>query len=335
MGEKRESSSTRGEQSADSWSLPEERLREILNCDKEERRLAYAEMLDRYHDIFDFLKELETMAASGRIEVDRMRDRLHKQLFKVGKTLGKDVAEVQVDLLRREGNLAEYGLPEYGILSDVDIFEGSVYDQGAFGGLTINFRKQGFSRIISEAKLLKDKKEWNMNQRNEAFDEDVGSYKEQSRRRAITVPPFGRVPVVETLRPHEVAILFGVSFTVDIDTESCPMIPADYPERLRRAVLAVQELEGTLFMRTIGAYHDTTTIFGVVVDAARLDSDVVGLLRGHRDRFGLRKEDMDLQVIEHDRKEEIERIKRKFASEDDRGNFFEQYLKKRVRFFGK
>ncbi|MBI4098859.1 MAG: hypothetical protein HY437_02430 [Candidatus Magasanikbacteria bacterium] len=343
MGERREPLLTRNEQGADRWSLPAERLREILNSNEKDRRQSYAEMLDRYHDIFEFLKELETMGASGRIQVDQMRDRLHKQLLRVGETLQKNAAEVQVDLLRREGNLAEYGLPEYGILSAVDIFPGSIYDQHGFGGLDVNRKNQGFSRTLSEAKLLNEKNEWNED--NDADDE----YKEEflKRGRVVDVPPFGMVPYVETLQLNKVAILFGISFTIDIESESCPMIPADYPERLRRAFSAAQELNGSLFMRTVGAYHDTTTVIGVVVDAEQLDPVAVGLLRNQRPRFGIRKEDMDSMVIEHDLKEEIERIKREFAPEGESrfvrralrrkegDHFFEEYLEKREKFFGK
>ncbi|MDO8435202.1 MAG: hypothetical protein Q7S89_00785 [bacterium] len=331
MGEKRESSAPPSEQSVDRWSLPEDRLREILSSPEGERKRSYAEMVDRYHDIFGFLKELEAKSLSGGIEVDRMRNRLHKQLLKVGSALGKDAADVQADLLRREGNLAEYKLPEYGILSGEDIFEGSSYDQSAFGGLEIDRKRQGFSRDLSEVDLL-DHKRSHREMFEDFYGADFAKQSVSSRWQRIEVPPFGEIPVVETLQPNEVAVLFGIYFTVAIGNDSCPMVPADFPERLRRAVVAARELGGGLFMRTIGAYHDTTTVMGVVVDAARLESDVIGLLRDQKARFGIRKEDMDLQVVEHDRKEEIEDVKSQFSEQG--APFLKEYLDQRKHFFG-
>lgn len=373
MGEKRETKSNSDEGSADQWSLSAERLREILRGDEEARRSGYADMIDRYHDIFDFLKEMEKEGLPGRIEVDRMRDRLHKQLLEVGQTLGKDAADVQADLLRREGNLAEYGLPEYGLIAHEDI-SADPYDAWSFGGLEIDKRRGAFSRQMSAKELLKQQKEWarlRTRARGEA-DEGDGAFREQYREKTIDVPDVGTVKITSRLKPGEVVVIFGLMFTVDIQQESCPITPADYTERLRRAARAAAAYGGTLFKHTIGAYHDTTTLIGVAIPSERLE-EVSRLLRENQATFGVRKRDLDPRVVEADRRKEIEHIRTTLATPIERATdaaaermqdlkaargireirdddwkeevdeerekeeykrFFETYLKKRKQFFG-
>jgi hypothetical protein len=105
----------------------------INEYEKEAReKELYIGLLGKYHEKFSELKKLE--AKKKRIQgapdeeldklilfVDRERDDIHKELRESGTRLGKNEMDIMTDILRQEGSLAEYGLPEFFFLDSEDM----------------------------------------------------------------------------------------------------------------------------------------------------------------------------------------------------------------------
>lgn len=270
----------------------------------EKRQVAYAALLDRYHELYAMENDLRrSMASQGEIEpVNRDRDLLHKQLERLGASIGKSKDTVLCDVLGREGNLGEYHLPEYALVTP-DQADGS--DRFGVGAFNADPRRYAsFTSDVAQTSatdLLQQQK-----QRQESGFSTESREEFESNR-----PEAGSRKSVDTLVPGEVAVIFGTTYTQGTkNNDRISIEPPGYPERFRRAVAALDALQkqgvsALLFERQVGAYHVTASFFGVVVPAQSIDPTVVGLLRSNRSLFGIRPEDMDADIVPRDYQEHL------------------------------
>lgn len=101
--------------------LPEN-ARKGMERDMEERKFGV--LLKEYVGLFDQVRNLrrsERAQFDERVQAkiqaaDRKRHEKHLDLLASGMKLGKDASSVLVDIIREQGSLAEYGLPEFSIL---------------------------------------------------------------------------------------------------------------------------------------------------------------------------------------------------------------------------
>lgn len=283
--------------------MSERELAAVLSADRSGQEFWYAIMLDRYHEMY---ADERLIKGKSRVNDDaeyrglnKGRDDLHKQLERLGKQLGKTKDMVLADVMAREGNLGEYLLPEYGVLTCDQLDE----DGAQFGGNTYDDVRRGrFVHAIPSATALENRRkldEWR--RENDIPERGVET-------RSFTAPVVGMPGEQEFsvgLRSGEAAIIFGNTFTVDIQQDPVEITPPGYPERVRRAIRAVETLRARgvnarTFMHTVGAYHDTVTVVGIAVPVDAIPVDVVGLLRDNRSEYGVRLEDMDARTVEEE-----------------------------------
>lgn len=90
----------------------------------------YSDLISVYQSKVSELKRLQRRVPRGVIDeevgtsirvVDQERHETHLKLIELGKQLGKSKDEVLVDIIRKDGTLEEYGLPEFSILAENDI----------------------------------------------------------------------------------------------------------------------------------------------------------------------------------------------------------------------
>lgn len=280
----------------------------ILLESTENKEVWYARMLDRYHEMYRLELDLKTKGASTRETdpINLQRDRLHKQLERLGRDFGRSKDVVLGDVIGREGNLGEYGLPEFGLMTP---------EQGNDWGF-IGFDRRDMNRgqFLARADRTREQDILQQQQIDRQYEEDGATTERapplepviRSHKRAW----LGEYIFQDKLARGQVAVIFGTRFTVDIQQEPVTIEPPGYREKFRRAAAAAETLRAGgmtahLFVQTVGAYHDTTTVIGIAVPAAAVDLEVVGLLRRDRARLGVRTEDMDAELTE---REYLERL---------------------------
>lgn len=284
-------------------SLTDQEMTIIFSELLEEKELWYARMLDRYHEMYALERELIAQKADDAetrpINLDR--DRLHKQIEKLGRDFGKTKEMVLADVMAREGNLGEFLLPEYGIMTPEQVM---THSRLAFPGLDNEKLRQGtycFSQTTEE--VLGYERSY---QEREAYREPIAV-------REGFVRGLGERSFVSGILPHEIVVIFGAMFTVDIHRRSVEIEPPGFPEKFRRAarvmdILREKDIDAKLFNQTLGGYHDTTTVVGVVIPANVLESDLVGLLRNNRGSYGIRSEDLRLPIVEQEYQDHLQGI---------------------------
>lgn len=79
---------------------------------------GYYSLLDKYKKLFDQIGILKRLfKEQSEIEsVDRERHQIHLKLLEAGSKIDKNEEAVLIDIIRKQGSLAEYGLPEFSIL---------------------------------------------------------------------------------------------------------------------------------------------------------------------------------------------------------------------------
>lgn len=293
-----------------------------------EKQKEYALLIDKYQSLFNQQRQLERMATSRdhRIAIlDDEREKLHRRLESLGKELGKSKHDVLGDIIRREGNLSEYGVKGYGVISHADL-----YHETNFGGLHID-RKTGMCRReVSEAALLQGEID------DDYFPEGQENYEREYY--SVDVPEIGPVSHRTSLEAGEFGIVFGSTFTMDIDYFDVEMRPPDYHERWRRAVKAAQEFGAEPLLMTMGGFHDTTTISGVVIRSEDIEQ-FARLLRENPDRYSVVRSEIPADILDRDKYLAIRdfesMIKRMFLDEEGEGvdSISEQYMENRRQYF--
>ncbi len=314
--------------------LPVNEFTELFKeTDGEKLSLTYARLIDRYNEIHDFEKECIAKGEDAGFiaKVSQDRDRLHKQLeqFALAKfEKGKD--DVLADLLSREGNLSEYRLPEYGVITESFIPDEDLGDFDFGGYVNRDLENGSFTRTKSFEEIVRQNQSTHPSLRNpEPF--------------SYTIPLLNeKRDCKRVLQKGEFGILFASRFTIDIMQERVEIYPPSYAERMRR-LLALQDylrdqgIELPLLSTEAGSWHVTTRVEGIVVPTELLDPYIVGVLRNNRDRFGIRTEDMDTGAVRKDMQEFYAFSQRKLytALSEKRGKealkYLEQYM---VQHFG-
>lgn len=259
--------------------VSEQDLAFALDLPDKERRVVYGAFVDRYHEMFKFTKELPLKDRStNRIDLDR--DSLHKQLIALGRTFDKSKAEVQFDLIRREGNLADYGFPELGVISYED-------DDGWFGAQEVDTRTQKFYRETTEAKMSE-------HDRKNKWDSDTTQ-------EILPVPGLGDVSHVHTLAEGEVAVLFGAYVDEDLMHDPVAIIPPDFNERWRRAAKLAQKLGLQVFLDRTMQYHGAVTVVGVALKPEQLEEEFFREMKRHPEMYRVCSSELEKVDLDEDR----------------------------------
>lgn len=92
----------------------------------------YLDLIDAYRGRVKEMKKLERRFPGGVgdkeitasvITIDQERHEIHLKLIELGKKFGKGKDDVLVDIIRKDGTLDEYELPEFSILTENDIID--------------------------------------------------------------------------------------------------------------------------------------------------------------------------------------------------------------------
>lgn len=270
--------------------LPDSELREILEGDEGARRMAYARLVDRYHALHGHIRDMRRQGEAVSQSEDIMRDVLHKQIERVGATLEKAKDMVLCDLIARDGNLSEYRLPEYGLVTPdlfVDMYQ-------VLGFSTDDIRRGRFERVTGAQEVIDHvRKMAELNKYEPTYEpadrlEDVVFDAPE--------PGIGKIRTIYRILPGHVGVIFGTSFTADIHLECVEFQPTGFLERLRRAVQATEQLQkfgiaAETLSASFGGYHDTTRLVGVHVPADRLE-EAAGVIRNNRHAFSISPDDL-------------------------------------------
>jgi len=255
-------------------------------------------MIDRYHEIYQLERNLISEGAHDdeTRPISQDRNRLHKQLERLGKILGKAKDVVLADVIAREGNLGEFLLPEYGIIMPDQLSDND--DLSDVPGFDTDQLRRGDFVVHTTRKEINAQLRNNHND-NVQREIDGGYCATED------IPGMGERAVVSHLEAHEVLVVFGTLFNEGINGRSIRIEPPGFPEKLRRAARAVDALKAKnipakLLIKQLGLFHDATTIVGVVIPADTLEVQLVGLLRKHHDLYGVRPQDLDAHAIEEE-----------------------------------
>ncbi len=317
---------------------------------REQKELEYKRLVDVYH--FELEKErvrskrtpVGSLSPSESVAQTFRRDEIHKQLLDLGKQLGYGRDRVLADLVCREGNLGEYEIPEFGLLG---------HDEGKrcmwpitlqADPKSIRFSRFGFETAEEDPFFTKNDLERSFKEERE---EDIRSLKEFYEKEGLDIKELENgdeekepneteedgVIITWRLKFDEVAIIFGAKFLdiLDIGSSGVTMMPFDYLERERRAKMAARDYGVKMFVHEAYAPHDHTTFVGLAVPVERLD-EIANRLRGDRDRFGVRPQDLDQEAVALDRKKILDH-ERKFWREDSTYGY-EGYALRREEFLG-
>jgi len=281
-----------------------------------EMKLEYAHLIDKYHQLFKKVKNLMRLHRDQfKIDdADKERDDVHKKLEELGLKLGKSKDRVLGDIMRREGNLAEYGLPSYGIIGAEDLF-----DSFNFGAFNVNKSEDSFSREALEYSGIVNRIRQNI--KDEEIVRDIPVL--------VEVPNIGKVEHVRGLKEDEIGIIFTSTFTTDVYQDPIEIRSAEFYEKWRRAVQAAQEFSVKPMRLFSGAYHETVTLVGVAIPAEDLNRFTT-FLRNHQDKYSNESETIPKKIISRDRELAIKDIKSQYGD----GKIFREYLKLREQYFG-
>ncbi len=98
---------------------------------------AYDKLLNQYYRIHTMIKRKERYVREHNVfdselslelkQLEKERHEIHMKLQESGHPIGKDKNAILADILTKEGNLSEYGLPDFPILQekDLDYFDSS------------------------------------------------------------------------------------------------------------------------------------------------------------------------------------------------------------------
>ncbi len=93
------------------------------NAQTDNLEKRYQKLLEEYLDLWREVRKAEQEGDAGFTRMlDEERHAKHVELLEVGMRMGRGYDEVMFDILAREGNLKEYGLPECKIMRAGEVF---------------------------------------------------------------------------------------------------------------------------------------------------------------------------------------------------------------------
>ncbi len=208
--------------------------------------------------------------------IDKERNRLHKQIIKLGGMLGKTEREIFADLFKLTDSLAEYKLPEFKIIS-----------RDTFTEL----------RLFDDTEELLDQQSSNMNKghKNEPNTEKNDQGNEYQVVRDLAKDEFGVLferEISAAVKIPDPAIIKTRGMLVEMDRLGTK-------ERIRRAKRFAADHGFKLLKHVSFAHEYTERVYGIVADKASINK-LVNLIRENREEYGIRISDMDENIIESD-----------------------------------
>jgi hypothetical protein len=224
---------------------------------KESPADEYGLLLQHYRESQEALKRLEAKRAIGEdvsrkvVDADKKRHEIHLKLLKSGETLlGKDKADVLVDIIRMERTLESYGLPEFSILKAGDVIATGDEHNPYY------FNVDGKERAPAKDAF-------------EGWKRGMGE----------SVIPDEKFMLVFAIVP--------IDHMKHGDPEDRP---ADYDVRLGRAKALADEIGCEVFEESDSAYHDASAkILGVMIPNADLEK-AAGVIRDNPTKYRLGEE---------------------------------------------
>ncbi|MBI2637901.1 MAG: hypothetical protein HYW88_03290, partial [Candidatus Sungbacteria bacterium] len=215
---------------------PENKIEQNTNPTEE-----YFNLIGTYKEDFYKLKDLQRQIPQGVTdkesafaisEVDQKRHETHLKLIELGRKLGKDKDNVLVDIIRSEGTLEEYGLPEFSILTENDII---------------------------------DTGDW-----HNPYDFNVDTQTLRPNTEVKTKPKSFFSEGKSVIGADEAMMVFAIVPIENWGADE--LNPDDYKERVRRAGALAKKVGGRLFEEWDSGYHEAyAKILGVIVQRKDLE----------------------------------------------------------------
>lgn len=272
----------------------------------------YTNLLRKYLDRFKKIKLLERRARGvmdpetrTSIEIaDQERHNIHLELLEVAKKIGKTKNDVIIDIIRHEGNLEEYGLPEFLLISPDDLDE--------YGNLVTS--------VDFTDGILKTRPE---------------------RRSFATLEKQGEDKV--GLEKDEVVIVYDtVSDTLRTSYGRGAGTPCVLPDsllRIERGEKLAKEVGGKLVLLNDSAFFhsESLSVAGVAIPKSNLVS-VAGTIRNNPEKFRIGKHFYSTEEQKNAENYYVQRVKKiisYLASEEGSSFYTDRYLEKLRRDFPK
>lgn len=262
---------------------------------KQENESLYNNLLSQYKEISQRLKGVP-VGDPENFRLDNEKNRMHSHLKRIGGELGKSQSEVFSDIMGMEGDLSDYGLPEFKVINHEGMQQS--LGRGSFEG------EIGVEEDIEiEGEIAK------------YMVRDLGKNKVAI---IFTREDFvGLVPPNPHRKGYERSMFRGI-----------PMHLSGIEEIKRRVVRFANDNDLPVFMDDFFSHNFSSHTYGVVVDKENFDR-MVSRIRDNRERYGIRPEDLDQEIVERDwekyKKEIAERLVdlEKFMGVDAARYFFE------------
>lgn len=231
------------------------------STERQERKTdAYTTLLDNYQRVANEMRKLSRrfagnvtdpeVDASMRV-LDNERHHIHLQLLDEAKMHNQSESDVLTDILRREGSLEEYGLPEFAIMTHEDFNDGdfNVADDGRIKRPKIP-KEVGVDAV-------------------EHVVEDDGWHDEDR-------PTKDEVLLVYSTGPER--------FTTYVDA-GIAIWPRDFVTRLNRARALADAIHSRMTMPRNGDFHDASiNVMGVIIKKSEIEK-VASIIRNADDTY--------------------------------------------------
>lgn len=262
---------------------------------------AYENLLREYKEISLRLNSL--LPGDERyVRIDQKKNDIHNNLKREGLKLGKSEREVFADIMGEEENLASDGLPEFSVAN--------ITQEDQFFGASSFYKDE---------------------------EEDDEPVQESFEIQGEFAPQ-----VVSRLRKGEFVIIFAEKEFIGLIPpntspqrayersrfRSIPFHLQGVEEKERRAVRFAKEAGCPVFRDSLFSHNYARERTGVVVNEENFYTTIT-LLRDNRDKYGIREEDLDPEVVERDweryKEELVESLKplEEFMGENAARYFFE------------
>lgn len=218
----------------------------------------YLELTSKYKTTTKELLKLKRSTAFGVVDeekivsvrvLDSERHDIHLKMLELGGKMGKSKADVLADLLREEGNLSEYGLPEFSLLVPEDIY---------WGYVGVNPKTLQLESRQESLKSYQGSKEMAESRKSETQEGSWEYYPKTAIKEGYSLVVFGAEP--QGMR--------------NLPEGGFPIEPKDYSERLRRAEKIAKEMGFEVIHHSdgyIGNHGTSIYIMGVAVPNDKIE----------------------------------------------------------------
>lgn len=241
-----------------------------MSSTRQEKEFLYYNLLSQYKTISQRLKGFP-VGDPENLSLDIQKNKIHSHLKRIGGELGKSQSEVFSDIIGNEGDLSDYGLQEFKVIN----YKG---------------KKDLFAHSFSEGDSEGDI----------PFEEDVEIEGERAKymvgdlRKDQMAIIFIREDFVGLVPPNPHRKWYRRSMFRDL-----PMHVAGTEEIKRRVVRFANDHDLPIFINDLVSHNFSSHTYGVVVDNENFDR-IVSSLRNNREKYGIRPEDLDQEVVERD-----------------------------------